>query len=65
MIQKYDYFSRWNTKSSHFEKFIFIQQLLTQDMRYIRKTICIFNNKLQKNSFKKMKKTLKRFTILL
>jgi hypothetical protein len=37
MIQKYDYFSRWNTKSSHFEKFIFIQQWLTQNMRYIIK----------------------------
>jgi hypothetical protein len=32
----------------HFEKFIFIQQWLTQNMWSIGATICIFNNKLQK-----------------
>jgi hypothetical protein len=39
-------------KSTHFEKFIFIQQWLTQNMWSIGATICIFNNKLQKISFK-------------
>jgi hypothetical protein len=39
-------------KSTHFEKFIFIQKWLTQNMLYIGATICIFNNKLQKISFK-------------
>ncbi len=37
---------------THFEKFIFIQQWLTQNMRSIGATTCIFNNKLQKISFK-------------
>jgi len=35
-----------------FEKFISIQQWLTQNMWSIGVTICIFNNKLQKISFK-------------
>jgi len=39
-------------KFTHFEKFIFIQQLLAQNMYSIGATICIFNNKLQKISFK-------------
>jgi len=39
-------------KSTHFEKIIFIQQWLTQNMWYIGATICILNNKLQKISFK-------------
>jgi hypothetical protein len=39
-------------KFTHFEKFIFIQQLLTQNMWSIGATICIFNNKLQKISLK-------------
>jgi hypothetical protein len=39
-------------KFTHFEKFIFIQQWLTQNMWSIGTTICIFNNKLQKISFK-------------
>jgi hypothetical protein len=38
---------------THFEKFIFIQKWLTQNMWSIGATICIFNNKLQKISFKK------------
>ncbi len=38
-------------KSTHFEKSIFIQQWLTQNMWYIGATICIFNNKLQNISF--------------
>jgi hypothetical protein len=66
MIQNYDKFSRWNAKSTHFKIFIFIQQWYTQNMWYIRATICIFNNKLQnisfKNSFtwKNEKKKIKR-----
>jgi hypothetical protein len=39
-------------KSTHFEKFIFILQWFTQNMWSIGATICIFNNKLQKISFK-------------
>ncbi len=39
-------------KFTHFEKIIFIQQWLTQNMLSIGATICIFNNKLQKISFK-------------
>jgi hypothetical protein len=55
MIQNYEKISKWNEKFgkfAHFEKFIFIQQWLTQNMWYIGATICIFNNKLQKISFK-------------
>jgi hypothetical protein len=37
---------------THFEIFIFIQQWLAQNMWYIEAVICIFNNKLQKISFK-------------
>jgi hypothetical protein len=40
------------TKFTHFEKFIFIQKWLTQNMWYIGATICISNNKLQKISLK-------------
>ncbi len=39
-------------KSTHFEIFIFIQQWVTKSMRYIGATICIFNDKMQKISFK-------------
>ncbi len=39
-------------KFTHFEKFIFIQQRLTQKMWCIGATICILNNKLQNISFK-------------
>jgi len=42
MIQNYDKISRWNIKSNkfkHFEKFIFIQQWLTQNMWSIWETI--------------------------
>jgi hypothetical protein len=39
-------------KFIHFEKFIFLQQWLTQNMWSIGATICIFNNKLQKISLK-------------
>jgi hypothetical protein len=35
---------------THFEKFIFVQQWLTQNMWSIEATIFIFNKKLQKNS---------------
>jgi hypothetical protein len=38
---------------THFEKFIFIQQWLTQNMWSIGENISIYNNKLQKISFKK------------
>jgi len=38
---------------THFKKFIFIQQWLTQNMLFIGAIICIFNNKLQKILFKK------------
>jgi hypothetical protein len=41
-------------KITHFEKFIFIWQWLTQNTWSIETTICIFNNKLQKISFKKI-----------
>ncbi len=40
------------TEFTHFEKFIVIQQWLTQNMWLIGATICIFYNKLQKISFK-------------
>ncbi len=39
-------------KFTHFEKFIFIQQVLKQNMWSIGATICIFNKKVQKMSFK-------------
>jgi len=70
MIQNYDKFSTCLAKSTHFEKFIFIQQCLTQTMWYIRATICIFNNKLENIhskilSYKKMKNDFKKFTIIL
>jgi hypothetical protein len=38
---------------THFEKFIFIQQWLTQNMWPIGATMCLFSNKLQKISLKK------------
>jgi hypothetical protein len=69
MIQNYDKFSRWYAKFGkiyvHIEKFIFIQQQLTQSMWYIGETTRIFNKKLQKNSLKisfiwKSEKWLKR-----
>jgi hypothetical protein len=41
-----------SAKSTEFENFIFIQHWLTQTMWSIGATICIFNNKLQKISFK-------------
>jgi len=37
---------------THFENLILIQKWLTQNMWSINATICIFNNKLQKISFK-------------
>jgi hypothetical protein len=40
------------TKFTHFEKFMSIQQWLTQNIWSIGATICIFYNKLQKISFK-------------
>jgi hypothetical protein len=40
------------TKSTHFEKSIFIQEWLTQNMWSIGKPICIFKNKLQTISLK-------------
>jgi hypothetical protein len=48
-------------KFTHFEKIIFIQKWFKKNMWSIGATICIFNNKLQKisfkkNSFEKMKK---------
>jgi hypothetical protein len=39
---------------TYFEKIIFIQQWLTQNMWYIEKITCIFNNKLKKKSLKKI-----------
>ncbi len=58
------------TKFTHFEKIVFIQQWLTQNMWSIGATICIFNNKLQKVSLKKnfiwkYEKNEKKFTIVL
>ncbi len=50
MIQNYDKFSNEMqnlAEFTHFEKFIFIQQWLTQNMWSIGATMCIFNNKLQ------------------
>jgi hypothetical protein len=38
-------------KFTHFEKIIFIQQWLTQNMWFIGATIFIFNKKLSKFSF--------------
>jgi hypothetical protein len=66
MIKKFDKFSRWNTKFTHFENFIFIQQWLIKKMWFIGATICIFNNMFQNISFKdsfiwKNEKGLKRF----
>jgi hypothetical protein len=37
---------------AHFEKFILIQQWLTQNIWYIGGTICIFKNELHTISFK-------------
>ncbi len=61
MIQNYDKFSRWNqnlAEFTHFEKFIFIQQLLTKNMWSIATTICItfkrFHSKVL--SYEKVKK---------
>jgi hypothetical protein len=56
-------------KSTHFEKLIFILQWFTQNMWSIGETICIFNKKFQKTSFKnsfiwKSEKGLKRIHIL-
>jgi predicted phosphoadenosine phosphosulfate sulfurtransferase len=55
MIQNYDN-SQDETKNlakcTHLEKFIFIQQWLTQNMWCIGATICIFYNKLWNISFK-------------
>jgi hypothetical protein len=53
-------------KSTHFEKFICIQQWLIKNMWYIGAIICIFTNKLQNISFKnsfiqKSEKGLKKF----
>jgi hypothetical protein len=47
MIQYYDNFQN---ETQNLAKFI--QQWLTQNMWFIGATICIFNNKLQKISFK-------------
>jgi hypothetical protein len=55
MIQNYDKFSRWMQnliELTHFEIFIYIQQWLTKNMWSIGSTMCIFNNKFQKISFK-------------
>jgi hypothetical protein len=52
MIQNYDKISKWNTKSTQFEIFIFSQQWLTPNIWSIGVTINIFNNKLQKISLK-------------
>jgi len=57
MIENYDKFSRWNAKFgriTHFEKFIFINKWLPQDVWSIGATTCIFNNKLQNISLKKI-----------
>jgi len=54
MIWTYDKFSNEmqnQAKLTHFEKLIFIQQWVTQNMWYIKAIIRIFNNKLQKISF--------------
>ncbi len=55
MIQNHDKFSKQNIKYQKiytFWKLIFIQQWLTQNMWFIGTTMCTFNNKLQKKSFK-------------
>jgi hypothetical protein len=55
MIQNYDKIQDETqnlTKFTHFEKFIFIQQWLTQNMWSIGEITCIFINKLQKISLK-------------
>jgi hypothetical protein len=57
MIQNYGNFSKWNIKSRKictFLKFMFIQQWPTQNMWHIGATICTFNHKLQKISYKKI-----------
>jgi len=58
------------TEFTHFEKIVFVQQWLTQNMWSIGATICIFNNKLQKVSLKnpfiwKYEKNEKKLTIIL
>jgi hypothetical protein len=57
MIQNFMIIFQFETqnlaKFTHFEKSIFIQQWLTQNMWYIGATICIFDNNLQNISFKK------------
>jgi len=40
-------------KFTHFEKFIFIQQWLTQNMWSIGATICIFNKQVAKDFIQK------------
>jgi hypothetical protein len=55
MIQNYDIFQEKTqnlAKCTHFTKFMFIQQRLTQNVWCIGVTICIFNNKLQNISLK-------------
>jgi len=55
MIQNYDKFSRWNTKSRKIYTFWEIHiysTMVNKKMWSIGVTICIFNNKLQKISFK-------------
>jgi hypothetical protein len=55
MIQGCDKFQHETqnlAKSTNFEKFIFTQQWLTQNMWYIGETIYVFSNKLQRTSFK-------------
>jgi hypothetical protein len=55
MIQNYDKFSRWNVESSRIYtlwNFHIYSKWLTQNMWSIVATICIFNNNLQKISFK-------------
>jgi len=56
MIQIMIYFQDYTqnlANFTHIEKLIFIQQWLTQNMWSMGENICIFNNKLQKISFKK------------
>jgi hypothetical protein len=50
----------WNLPNlAHFEKFIFIQQWLTQNMWSIETIICIFNKKNTKHSIQKFLYTKK------
>jgi hypothetical protein len=69
MTQNYDKISKRNSKFAkfaHFEKFIFIQQWLAQNMWSIGATITSckrINSK--KNSYEKMKRTKKKFTFFL